>query len=248
MRFSSTLLLCAAVMLSGCASKPNVSSDPNGIWINQAAIDAAAKGDKLRESLLAYGPNLEWQIDGARQLATFSNGFELGEGQLVADKPSRWRVDFYGDYREYLSLNGSELVQEASEAWPEQRFARSAATVATDAPPGTSFEQALYAAYLGGTWKISKGPGEGGLVLFHPDGRIEGMPGADRYALCLAGDCAAMSGEHDSLWLQLGEQGSAWTFVRNGDQLEIFEALNRAQLDEMPDYYPGQRRWLLERD
>ncbi|MGH8354313.1 MAG: hypothetical protein ACRERY_12420 [Pseudomonas sp.] len=244
MRHSLALLLCA-IALSGCASKP---SDPSGIWINQAAIDAAAEGEKLRESLLAYGPNLEWQIDGARHLATFSNGFELGEGQLVADKESRWRIDFYGDYHEYLSLDDDELVQEASEAWPEQRFARPAAAVASDAPPGSSFEQALYAAFSGGSWKIRSGPGSGGLVLFHPDGRLEGLPGADRYALCLAGDCAAMSGEHDSLWLQLGEQGNAWIFVRNGDRLEIFEALNHAQLDEMPDYYPGKQRWQLEHD
>ena len=77
---------------------------------------------------------------------------------------------------------------------------------------------------------------------------FDGLPGAERFALCLAGDCAAMSGEYDSLWLQLGQEGNEWIFVRDGDQLQIFEALNRAQPDEMPDLYPGPERWLLERD
>ncbi len=245
MRNALALLLLAA-WLSGCTSQAN--RDPSGIWINQAAIDAAAQGGNLREALLAYGPNLEWHIDGPRQLATFSNGFELGEGQLVAEPDARWRVDFYGDYHEQLRLKGDQLLQEESESGPEQRFARPAVTVTANAPPGSSFEQTLYAAYLGGTWKIKQGPGTGGLVLFHPDGKVEGFPGAERYALCLAGDCAAMSGENDSLWLQLGEQGNTWIFKRDGEQLEIFEALNRAQIDEMPDYAPGKSRWLLERD
>ena len=42
-------------LLTGCAGTP----DPSGTWINQAAIDAASKSGKLREALLAYGPNLE---------------------------------------------------------------------------------------------------------------------------------------------------------------------------------------------
>jgi len=85
-------------------------------------------------------------------------------------------------------------------------------------------------------------------VIFHADGKLDGLPGAERFALCLAGDCAAMSGEYDSLWLQLGQEGNEWIFVRDGDQLQIFEALNRAQSDEMPDLHPGPQRWLLERD
>jgi hypothetical protein len=35
-------------------------------------------------------------------------------------------------------------------------------------------------------------------------------------------------------------------FEREGEQLRIFEALNRAQIDEMPDYGKGQQRWLLQ--
>lgn len=92
---------------------------------------------------------------------------------------------------------------------------------------------------------IKQGLGEGGLVLFQADGSVQGLPGAERYALCLAGDCAAMSGEYDSLWLQLGNQGQSWLFEREGEQLRVFEALNRSQIDEMPNYYKGQQRWLL---
>jgi hypothetical protein len=244
MRHLLCLLVCT-VALSGCASKPQ---DPSGIWINQAAIDAAVKGDHLREALLAYGPNLEWRLNSARQQATFSNGFELGDGALSPQAEGQWQVSFYGDNHETLKAQGEQLLQLASPTWPEQHFARPKVTVANGAPVGSSFEYSLYDAYLAGTWKIRSGPGEGGLVRFYADGKLEGLPGAERFALCLAGDCAAMSGEYDSLWLQWGKEGNEWLFVREGDQLQIFEALNRAQPTEMPDLHPGERRWLLQRD
>jgi hypothetical protein len=232
-------------LLAGCASQP---ADPGGVWINQAVIDAARQGGHLREALLAYGPNLEWRIEPQRRRASFSNGYEHDEGQLVSETDQQLRVDFYGDYHEYLSLDDAELVQAASGTWPEQRFVRATAADSGHAPPGSRFEQALYGAYLGGTWTIRQGLGEGGLVLFHADGRIEGLPGAERYALCLAGDCAAMSGEFDSLWLQLGEQGQTWLFERDGERLSIFDAINQAQFDEMPEYRKGPQRWQLERE
>lgn len=231
--------LLSGVLLSGCASTPQ---DPSGTWINQAAITAAVEGGNLREALLAYGPNLEWQLDNQRQLASFSNGFERGEGSFERQADGQLRVQFYGDFQETLSLSNGELIQAQSDTWPEQRFVRAPGALA---PPGSSFEQALYSAYLGGTWLIEEGLGEGGLVLFQADGSLQGLPGAERYALCLAGDCAAMSGEFDSLWLQLGDQGQSWLFEREGDQLRVFEALNRSQIDEMPSYSKGQQRWLL---
>lgn len=238
-------LLACLTLLGGCASKPK---DPSGIWINQAAIDAAVDSQHLREALLAYGPNLEWNLNSARQQATFSNGFELADGQLSAQEDGLWQVSFYGEHHEVLKPEGALLIQQASATWPEQRFARPKVKVDATAPAGSSFEYSLYEAFLAGSWKIRSGPGEGGLVIFHADGKLDGLPGAERFALCLAGDCAAMSGEYDSLWLQLGQEGNEWIFVRDGDQLQIFEALNRAQLDEMPDMYPGPERWLLERD
>ena len=238
-------LTCCLSLLTGCAGQ---AASPDGIWINQPLIDAAREGGPLREALLAYGPNLEWQVDSQRGMATYSNGFELGEGKLVALEPGHWRVDYQGDYHELLSLEGQHMVQQANSNGPEQRFSKPKTAAETGAPVGSSFEAALYQAYLGGTWKIREGLGKGGLALFHPDGRIEGLPGAERYALCLAGDCASMSGENDSLWLQLGQQGSPWLFQRDGEQLRILEAINRAQVDEVPDYHPGQQVWLLERD
>lgn len=234
--------LLTGVLLSGCASTPQ---DPSGTWINQAAIEAAVESGNLREALLAYGPNLEWQLDSPRQLASFSNGFERGEGRFKRQADGELRVHFYGDFEESLSLNNDELIQAQSDTWPEQRFVRAPTAPGPLTPPGSSFEQALYSAYLGGTWLIEEGLGQGGLVLFQADGSLQGLPGAERYALCLAGDCAAMSGEFDSLWLQLGDQGQSWLFEREGDQLRVFEALNRSQIDEMPNYYKGQQRWLL---
>lgn len=237
------LLLCSTLLV-GCASKPN--DDPNGIWINQAAIDAARESGHLRESLLAYGPNLEWHIDTRQRQATYSNGFELAEGSIEPVDPLHWQVTFYDNYREQLTLHDGQLTQVASDYWPEQQFVRVPPDQASSAP-GSNFEQALYRAYLGGDWMIAEGPGQGGLVRFGADGSLQGLPGAERYALCLAGDCAAMSGDNDSIWLQLGDQGSPWLFVHEGNQLRIFEAQNRSQFDEMPEYQPGPQRWLLKR-
>jgi hypothetical protein len=239
----SNLLLCL-ILLGGCASQVK---DPSGVWINQAAIDAAVETGRLREALLTYGPNLEWQIDTARQTATFSNGFELEEGELKVAPEQRWQVSFYGETHELLSLRDNALIQEAGSTWPEQQFAKPQSAPTPELPIGSSFEHNLYQAFLGGSWKIRQGSGKGGLVLFHADGRIEGLPASERYALCLAGDCAAMSGEHDSLWLQLGPEGKPWIFSLEGAKLKIFAALNRAQPDEMPDLYPGELKWLLER-
>src|SRR5690606_37644810 len=130
-------LLLSAALLGGCASTPN--NDPSGIWINQAAIDAARESGRLREALLAYGPNLEWHIDPQRQQASYSNGFELAEGTLQAAGEGRWQVTFYGDYKEQLSVQNGELVQIASGYWPEQHFTR---TSGEPKPLGSSFEQA----------------------------------------------------------------------------------------------------------
>ena len=244
MRYALALSLLAT-LLGGCAS--HSPEDLNGTWINQNAIDAAAKGSNLRQALLANGPNLEWKVNVAASQATFSNGFEAGDGKLKTLKDGQWEVDFYGNYVETLSLDGDELVQAASDANPQQSFQRAETPAPIDAPAGTTFETELYKAYMGGDWKIVEGPGQGAIAHFRANGSLDGLPGLDRYALCLAGDCAAMSGEFDSLWLERNQQGNPWMFKRDGKQLEIFQAVNKAQTDEMPDLQPGPRRWLLER-
>ncbi|WP_166362349.1 hypothetical protein [Pseudomonas akapageensis] len=243
MRYALALSLLAALM-SGCAShKPE---DYNGIWINQQAIDAAAKGVSLRQALQSYGPNLEWKVNVAAAQASFSNGFELGEGRLKTGD-GQWQVEFGGDQTETLTLNGNKLVQTASPWSPEQRFQKPSAAAPIAARTGTTFEQALYSAYLGGEWKIIEGPGQGATVHFRDNGSLDGLPNLDRYALCLAGDCASMSGENDSLWLERNQQGNPWIFKRDGDQLEILQAINRSQPGDIPQLHPGARQWLLER-
>ena len=37
-------------------------------------------------------------------------------------------------------------------------------------------------------------------------------------------------------------------WAREGDQLRIFQALNRAAIDEMPDYHKGPLHWRLQRN
>jgi hypothetical protein len=58
-------------------------------------------------------------------------------------------------------------------------------------------------------------------VQFQADGQVTGLPGSDRYALCLAGDCASMSSGNDNMWLQLRVGKENWIFVRKGKELEI---------------------------
>lgn len=235
-----------AVMLGGCASDP-AKTDVGGTWINQVAIDTASKGGPLREALQAYGPNLEWEINTRAGQARYTNGFEIAEGKVIADPAGSWKVDFYGSSATELKRDGKQLLQAANDNEPEQVFDRPKDPAPEGAPLGANFERALYTAYMGGSWKILSGPGEGATVQFQGDGAVQGLPGADRYALCLAGDCASMSGGNDNLWLQQNGQGNAWIFVRKDKQLEIFQAVNTAQADEVPSLAPGTRQWLLEK-
>ncbi|WP_202369199.1 hypothetical protein [Pseudomonas sp. MWU318] len=235
-----------AIFLGGCASDP-ADRDISGTWINQVAIDAAAKGGPLREALQAYGPNLEWDVNTKAGQARYTNGFENVEGRLQGEQSGAWKVDFYGSSGSELRRDGGRMKQAATENEPDQLFDRAQIPVPEGAPIGASFERALYSAYLGGSWKIASGDGEGNTVQFQADGQVSGLPGADRYALCLAGDCASMNSDHDSMWLQLNGQGNNWIFARKGKVLEIFQAVNSALADEMPQFTPGERKWLLEK-
>lgn len=245
MRHALALSLLA-VFLGGCASNP-ADRDISGTWINQVAIDAASKGGPLREALQAYGPNLEWDVNTKASQARYTNGFENVEGKLLADESGAWKVDFYGSSASELRRDGKQLSQVANDNEPAQVFDRALIPVPEGAPIGASFERALYTAYMGGSWTIVNGQGEGSTVQFQADGQVAGLPGADRYALCLAGDCASMSGGNDNMWLQLNGQGNTWIFARKGKELEIFQAVNTAQADEMPQFTPGDRKWLLEK-
>ena len=235
-----------AIFLGGCASDP-ADRDISGTWINQVAIDAAAKGGPLREALQAYGPNLEWDVNTEAGQARYTNGFENVEGRLQGEQSGAWKVDFYGSSGSELKRDGGRMKQAATENEPDQLFDRAQIPVPEGAPIGASFERALYSAYLGGSWKIASGDGEGNTVQFQADGQVSGLPGADRYALCLAGDCASMNSDHDSMWLQLNGQGNNWIFARKGKALEIFQAVNTVLADEMPQFTPGERKWLLEK-
>ncbi|KQB53486.1 hypothetical protein AQS70_10190 [Pseudomonas endophytica] len=243
---NALVLSLLALVLGGCASDP-AARDISGVWINQAAINEAAKGGHLREALLANGPNLEWDIDAKNAKASYTNGFERVEGTLLPQKKGTWQVDMYGSSAIELGLKGAALNQTASDADPQQSFVRSPVQLASDAPLGTHFERALKAVYLGGQWRVISGLGQGNTVTFMPDGQIKGLPDNNAYALCLAGDCASMSGEYDSLWLQQDEIGAVHIFVRNGRRLEIFQALDSAKSDEMPQLYPGKLEWVLEK-
>jgi hypothetical protein len=245
MRVAFALSLLA-VLLSGCASHSN--RNPDGTWINQTAIDAAAEGGNLRQALLTHGPNLEWNVDTKAGKATASNGFELSEGKIVSAAEGRLHIDFYGNSFEDLAMDSDQLVQKASDSGPEQHFVTPKEPAPAGAQPGTSFERALYSAYLGGKWSIVQGEGQGSVVEFQADGSVSGLPNNDRFALCLAGDCAAMSGEYDSMWLEKNEKGNPWIFVRKGKQLEIFQAVNNAKADEMPDLRPGASQWVLQKN
>ena len=103
-----------AIFLGGCASNP-ADRDISGTWINQVAIDAAAKGGPLREALQAYGPNLEWDVNTKASQARYTNGFENVEGRLLGEKSGVWKVDFYGSSASELKRDGGQLQQAASD-------------------------------------------------------------------------------------------------------------------------------------
>lgn len=234
-------LALAALLLSGCAShKPE---DFNGTWINQAAIDAASNNGSLRQALDTHGPVLEWKLDVTRQQASFSNGFEAADGRLSADQ-KHWQASFEGGQTEQLELDGDELKATAANG-SERTFVRAAQ--AGNAPLGATFEKALYQAYLGGDWKIIEGQGQGATVRFGDTGNVTGLPGPDRFALCLAGDCASMGGNNDSLWLERNQRGAPFIFKRDGNTLTIYQAVNTANADEIPQLSPGPRQWVLKR-
>lgn len=239
-----TLSLLIALM-GGCAS--HADRNPDGVWINQSAIDAAVKDHGLRQALMANGPNLEWQINSKTGQASYSSGFERDEGKIARVADGKLRIEFYGDYVANLKIDDGELIQAASESTPEQYFIKALTPAPADAPQGSSFESALYSAYMGGKWIIVSGDGLGSRVQFLPNGIVQGLGDNDRYALCLDGDCASMSGKYDSLWLKKAKESTLWIFVREGRKLEIFQALNTAQPGEIPQFLPGPRRWLLEK-
>lgn len=248
------MLSLLSIILGGCASEP-APRDISGIWINQAAIDEAAKGGGLLDALSSSGPTLEWSIDAENAKATWRSSFERDEGTLVPDGSASWKVNFYGGENTDLKLEGSELIQAATEFFPRQAFVRPAQSDVGEVSRGTNadlfksvhFEQALKSAYLGGEWRVLSGAGQGAKVTFSPKGQVSGLPGINGYELCLGGDCATMSGGLDSLWLQQGEMGAAHIFVRKGRTLEIFEAVDVSAPDEMPQFYPGKREWALEK-
>lgn len=217
--------------------------DINGIWINQALIDAAAQGRPLNTA----GSHLEWEIDTLTGKARASNGFETGEGLLRQTAPDTWTVDYNGFGTDELRFDGEQLIQKAKAHYPQLTFQRPVEAPSVGATRSTTFRKALNAAYLGGRWHIVEGLGAGGPVVFEADGEVSGLTDIVRYELCLDGDCSSQGAGHDTIYLGAAGHGQSWIFVRKGKQLEIFQAINTAQMDEIPQFTPGPRRWLLEK-
>ena len=242
-----TLLLISLILLGGCTQIQQQTADISGLWINQAAIDTAAQGRPLLKALDANGMNLEWNIDTRTGKAQLSTAFEVGEGQLLPKAPGIWSVDYNGHGSDELQLNGEQLIQKAKAHYPQQTFQRPVEAPSVGATRSTTFRKALNAAYLGGRWHIVEGLGAGGPVVFEADGEVSGLTDIVRYELCLDGDCSSQGAGHDTIYLGAAGHGQSWIFVRKGKQLEIFQAINTAQMDEIPQFTPGPRRWLLEK-
>ena len=237
------MLKLLALGLSLLISHAQAAPDINGIWINRALIDAAAQGGPLNTA----GAHLEWEIDTRNAMARVSNGFETGEGQLRQTSPDTWTVDYDGHSINTLRLEGEQLIQLAQAHTPQQTFHRPIEVPTAGAKWGSTFRKAMNTAYLGGQWRITQGPGTGDALVFTADGRVSGLPDTVSYELCLDGDCASQGAGHDTMYLSTEAQGDTWIFVRKGKQLEIFQAVNTAQADEVPQLTPGPRQWLLEK-
>lgn len=240
------LLVLSLVLLGGCTHGPQ-PTDISGLWINQAAIDSASQGRPLLRAIDAHGLNLEWNIDTRSNKAQVSNAFELGEGQLQPKAPGAWTVDYNGHGTDELQLDDNQLIQQATKNHAAQRFTRPAQPAVAHAQWGMTFRRALNSAYMGGQWKIIEGQGAGNIVVFNADGSVSGLAQNNRYELCLGGDCATQGAGNDTLYLGKGDVGDSWIFVRYGKQLEILQAINQSQPDEIPQLTPGPRKWLLEK-
>jgi len=239
-------LLIGLALLGGC-TQVSQPADISGIWINQAAIGTAAQGRPLLKSLQANGNNLEWHVDTRTGQAHASSAFEVDEGQLLPKAPNAWTVDHNGYSRDELHLNDQQLLQLPRKDLPGQVFQRPHPPALAGAQWGSTFRQELNSAYMGGLWKILKGQGAGGTVVFNADGNLSGLGKNDRYELCLGGDCATQGAGNDTLYLGKGDVGDSWIFVRYGNTLGIFQAINHSRPDEIPQLSPGPRQWLLEK-
>ncbi|WP_426109059.1 hypothetical protein [Pseudomonas sp. TWR1-1-4] len=240
------LLALGLILLGGCTHAPQ-PTNISGLWINQAAIDSAAQGRPLLQSIHVHGLNLEWNIDTRANKAQFSNAFELGEGELLPKAPGKWTVDYRGYGTDELQLDGSQLIQQPKEHMVGQVFRRPAQPAPASAQWGTTFRRALNSAYMGGRWKIIEGQGVGNTVEFMADGSLSGLAHNDRYKLCLGGDCATQGAGNDSLYLGRGDVGDGWFFVRHGKRMEFLKAINQSAPYEIPHLVPGPRQWLLEK-
>lgn len=240
------LLALGLILLGGCTFVQQ-PADISGLWINQEAINSAAQGRPLLRAIDAHGLNLEWNIDASANKAQFSNAFELGEGRLVPKTPEKWTVDYNGHGTDELQLQGKQLIQSSKEHVAGQVFERPAHAAPPGARWGTAFRHALNSAYMGGQWKIIEGEGIGRTVEFRADGSLSGLAQNDRFELCLGGDCATQGAGNDILYLGKGNVGEGWIFERYGKRMEILEAVDQAQPDEIPRLAPGQRQWLLEK-
>src|SRR3546814_15326741 len=168
-------LSLAALLLGGCASDP-ADRDISGTWINQAAIDAAAKGGPLREALQAYGPNLEWDVNTRAGQARYTNGFENDEGKLLGEEDGAWKVDFYGSSASELQRDGDKLNQTATENEPQQVFDGAQVQVPAGGPVGASFESGTYSAYMRGAGYNVDAPGQGARGQWQPEDRTHTDP------------------------------------------------------------------------
>ncbi|MFA7940976.1 hypothetical protein ACEK06_00765 [Pseudomonas brenneri] len=239
-------LILGLALLGGCTHVPQ-PVDISGVWINQAAIDAAAQGRPLLKTLSANGRNLEWDIDTRTARAHASSAFEADEGQLLPKAPGVWTIGHNGYGNDELQLKGQQLLQLPRKDLPGQVFQRPHPPAAEGVQWGNTFRQALNSAYMGGLWKILEGQGAGGTVVFNAAGNLSGLGKNDRYELCLGGDCATQGAGNDTLYLGKGDVGDSWIFVRYGNTLEIFQAVNHSRPDEVPQLSPGPRQWLLEK-
>lgn len=237
-----TLLTLGVLLLSGC-THPSVGTDIEGVWINQSVIDLAAQGQPLN----IHGTPLEWHIDTRAGKAQVRNGFEMSEGRLLLKSSNAWIVDYGGGDIDELQFDGKQLIQATRQYVPQAVFSRPTESVETAENWVNTFVNTLNAAYMAGEWSIVEGAGKGTTATFTAQGRVSGLGQADRYKLCLDGDCRSQGAGNETLFLGHAGTDDTWIFVRKGKQLEIFQAVDTAQAGEIPQFTPGPRQWLLRK-
>jgi hypothetical protein len=228
----AALLLCVAG--AAPAAEPAPAAALAGTWINQSALDAARAAHGVRAAAGAFEPATDLTFAAAGNRVTFGNQMEQWEGTWHRIGPRRFEIaGLYGGAGHPPAFAQLAADGRTFRLRPPGGAADKAARTYVRAPAG--FPAALNAAVIAGRYRPPASCACGPAVTFRADGTVRGITGYTHYAVCVAGDCAAMT-DADALTLT-GKAGTKLVYYRfEAGRLELRSVRNTAAADEKPSY------------